>query len=62
MTQHTFNLIAGLIFLIVAVLHSLRLLQGWHASIGGWIVPIWVSWVGLALAGFLAYTAFRLKK
>jgi len=59
MTQKTFNTVAGTIFLLVATLHALRLFFHWQASIGGWIVPMWVSWVGLALAGFLAYTVFK---
>lgn len=62
MTQHAFNLVAGTLFLTVALLHALRLLFGWHASIGGWIVPLWVSWAGVAVAGFLAYSAFNMKK
>ena len=62
MTQRAFNLAVGTIFLLVAILHALRLLFGWHASIGGWIIPMWVSWVGVALAGFLAYSAFSQKR
>ena len=62
MTQRTFNLAAGTIFLLIAILHALRLLFGWHASIGSWIVPMWVSWAGVALAGFLAYSAVGQKK
>ncbi len=63
MSQKTFTQIAGAIFPIVAILHGLRLLFGWHVSLGGWIAPMWVSWAGLALAGYLAYTALvALKK
>ena len=62
MTQRAFNLAAGTLFLIVALLHALRLLFGWPASIGGWIVPMWISWAGVVLAGFLAYSAFSQKK
>ncbi len=61
MTQKTFNSVAGTVFLLVATLHTLRLFFGWHASIGGWIVPMWVSWAGVVVAGFLAYAAFRQK-
>ena len=61
MTQPAFNAIAGTVFLIVAVFPALRLFFGWHALIGGWIVPMWMSWAGLALAGFLAYAAFSMK-
>jgi hypothetical protein len=62
MTQRTFNVVAGVIFTLVAVLHALRLLLGWEAVIGGWDVPRWVSWIALALAGYLAYSAFTVKK
>ena len=62
MTQRTFNTAAGTIFLLVAILHALRLFFGWHASIGGWIVPMWASWAGVVVAGFLAYSAFGQKK
>ena len=62
MTQSTFNVVAGVIFTLVAVLHALRLLLGWDAVIGGWEVPHWVSWIALALAGYLGYTAFAMKK
>ena len=62
MTQRAFNLAAGSVFLLVAILHALRLFFGWQASVVGWTVPMWVSWAGVVLAGFLAYTAFGQKK
>jgi len=62
MSQHTFTCVAGTIFLLVAAFHALRLLLGWDAVIGGWPVPRWVSWLALALAGWLAWAAFRLKR
>lgn len=62
MTQRTFNMLAGIIFTLVAVLHALRLLLGWDAVIGGWDVPGWVSWIALGLSGYLAYSAFTVKK
>lgn len=62
MTQKTFNAVAGTVFLVVAVVHALRLLRGWEFAVAGRHVPMWVSGAGLALAGFLAYSAFKLKK
>ena len=61
MNQKTFVVTAGVVFSLVAVLHALRLLLGWDAVIGGWHVPMWLSWLALAVAGYLAYTAFKLK-
>ena len=61
MSQKTFSLVAGLIFLVVAVGHALRLGLGWHVTVGGWTVPMWVSWVAFVAAGFLAYKGLRLS-
>ena len=62
MKQKTFIQVAGLIFSVIALLHGLRLLLGWHAVIGAWQVPAWVSWLALAASGYLASTAFRCGK
>ena len=61
MTQRTFVAVAGLIFLLVALLHALRLVLGWTAIINGWTVPPWVSWAAVVICSLLAFTAFRLK-
>jgi len=47
MSQKDFSLIAGVIFLIVAVFHAVRLIMGWPARIAGWDVPMWISWPAL---------------
>lgn len=47
MNQKAFSLLTAAIFTAIAVLHILRLLLGWEAIIGGWVVPRWVSWVAL---------------
>ena len=59
MTQQKFGRVAGVVFAIIAVLHGLRLLFRWGAVIGGWTVPLWVSGLAVAVAGGLAYAAFR---
>jgi hypothetical protein len=61
MTPRTYSLIAGIIFSLVALLHALRLLRGWHVVIGDLSLPVWVSWLGLVIAGYLAYQGFRLS-
>ena len=62
MSQKTFCLVAGSIFGAIAVLHLLRLVFGWAAQIGGWVVPGWISIVALLVAGILAYEGLRLGK
>ena len=62
MRQKTFTKTAGVIFAVIAVLHLLRILLGWEAIIGGWHVPVWLSWLALVVSGVLAYTAFTLRR
>ena len=62
MKQSTFNTLAGTVFTLVAILHVLRLFFGWEVLIAGHHIPMWVSWVGVVLAGFLAYSAFSRNK
>lgn len=52
----------GLLFTVGAVVHLLRAVMGWEASIAGWVVPGWVSWIGVVVAGYLAYSAYKLMK
>lgn len=61
MTQKKFLGWAGGIFLVVALLHGLRLVFRWEAVIAGWQVPPWVSGVALVVAGWLAAAAFKLR-
>ena len=59
MSQKGYNLISAIIFTIVALVHVWRLAQGWGIIIDGWIVPMWVSWIGLIIPGILAIVGFR---
>jgi hypothetical protein len=59
MSQKTFSLIAGLVFLIVAIAHLCRLLLKWDVVLNGWTVPMWISVVALIVAGYLAFEGLR---
>jgi hypothetical protein len=60
MDQRTFNLVTGIIFAIVVVVHLLRLYMGWPVIIGNWTAPTWLSWLGCVVGGALSYSALRL--
>ena len=60
MDQKTFSVVAGVVFAVVAVLHLLRIYMNWPVVIANWSVPMWVSWVGLVIAGGLAFFGLRL--
>ncbi|PIQ82088.1 MAG: hypothetical protein COV76_05580 [Candidatus Omnitrophica bacterium CG11_big_fil_rev_8_21_14_0_20_64_10] len=62
MKQSTFNTIVGILFGLMTVLHGLRLFSSWEIVINGRTIPLWGSWVGLAIAGFLTIAAFRPKR
>jgi hypothetical protein len=53
MDQKTFSIVAGVIFAAVALFHLVRIYMDWPVMIGGWSVPMWVSWIGLVVAGGL---------
>jgi len=61
MTEKAFSTIAAAIFGVVAVLHLVRILMGWSIVIDGLAVPMWVSWVGLIIAGGLSYYGTKLS-
>ena len=49
-----FTLLAVLVFALVALVHLLRLIFGWEATLDGAVVPMWVSILGLVIPGGLA--------
>jgi len=59
MDQRTYNIVTAVLFLIIAVLHLIRIVFGWPAQIGGLAIPIWASWLALIVTGALAYFGFR---
>jgi ATP/ADP translocase len=62
MNQQTYVRVSGAIFTVVALMHALRLVRKWDMVIGGWAAPTWLSVAGILIAGYLAFTAFRLPR
>lgn len=61
MSKDVFSRLAGAIFLIVAVVHALRLVFKWQVTVAGWQVPMWVSAVAFVIAAYLAYEGLRMR-
>lgn len=61
MTYTLYARIAAIIFLSVFVFHILRIIYGWDVQIGNLRIPLWMSWVGVLIAGFLSAYGFRLS-
>ena len=62
MTPRVVSLNTATLFSLIAVLRVLRLLRGWQVTIGDVVVPLWVSWIGLAIAGYLAYEGVKISR
>ena len=62
MKTKTFFKVAGIIFLLIASLHLLRAVLGWDILINSVVIPMWVSWVVVVIAGFLAYAGLTKVK
>jgi hypothetical protein len=52
-------IVAGIIFLVVAVMHLLRLFYRWPAQIGPLVIPLWLSAIGALFALSLAIWMFK---
>jgi hypothetical protein len=60
MRERGYMLVAAILFTIIAVAHLTRLFSSAQVSIVGWNVPLWLSWIGVLVTAYLAYTSFRL--
>lgn len=62
MQHKAYYLISGTLFSVVAFAHLLRLAFGWQVLVDGMKIPMWVSWLGLAVPGVLAAWAFSFSR
>ena len=59
MNDRSFLVVSGTVFGFVAVLHLLRVVNGWAVMVGPWWVPMGVSWFGTIFPAILCVWAFR---
>ena len=62
MSQHAFELIAGVVFALIAIGHLLRIAFGVAFVVYGVSVPMWASGLAIVIMGYLAYEGFRLAR
>ena len=60
--MRAYLLVSRTLFAIIALLHLARLLARWPVVIGGWAAPLWVSGLGLVVAGALSVWAAQLSR
>jgi hypothetical protein len=62
MEQKTYYKIAAVVFAVIAVGHAVRIYNDWPAVVAGVDVPMWASWVALAIAGYLAVRGWQFSQ
>lgn len=62
MNQKNYITVSKFLFAIIALAHLLRIINGWKAVFNGWTVPMWLSWLALAVTAYLAYSAMNFSK
>lgn len=55
MRNKTLFTVSATVFILVAMMHLYRIVMNGSANLMGWQVPMWASYLGIALAGILAY-------
>jgi lipopolysaccharide export LptBFGC system permease protein LptF len=59
MNGKPFTTIAAVGFVVIAILHIWRILDRTEITIGGNVVPMWVSWITFAVTALLGVMLLR---
>jgi hypothetical protein len=62
MSQKAFSLTAGVLFLLIALGHLLRVVFGVSFVVHDIPIPIWASLVAAVVMGFLSYEGFHFAR
>lgn len=54
--------LAAVVFGLIALVHLVRAVLQWPASIGAFNVPVWLSYVTVVVAGYLAWQMYSVGK
>ena len=58
MNSKSYFLLTAILFSIICLLQLSRIAFGWEAVIGGWSVPMWISWLAVVVTAVLAFFGF----
>jgi hypothetical protein len=53
-----FTTVAVALLALIAIAHLFRLFTRWEVIVSGYVIPVWISWLGLIIAGGLAVTVW----
>lgn len=60
--MRSYLVVSGSVFGLIGLLHLLRILLGWHATVADYSVPTWFSIIAVGVFFYLAGWAVRLGK
>lgn len=60
--MRAYLVVTAILFGAVALAHLLRLVYGWPVQLGAEVVPMWISVIGLLVAGGLCIWALALVR
>jgi len=59
MSKQTYFYVVAGVFLVVAIMHLMRAINGWDLIAGEIEIPLWVSWVAVVVTGYLSFVSFN---
>jgi hypothetical protein len=62
MSQTAFSWSVGVVFLLIAFAHLLRVAFNVDWIVEGIAIPLWASGIAVVIAGFLAYEGFHFAR
>ncbi len=62
MGHRNYCAVSGVLFSLVALAHLLRIVYGMSIQVEEYVVPMFVSWMGLIVPAGLAFWAFRISQ
>ncbi len=62
MTARAYFLATAILFSVIALVHLVRIILGWEATVAGWPVPMWLSWAAIVVTAVIAFYGLRLAR
>jgi hypothetical protein len=62
MNPKSYFFLTAILFSIICLLQLSRIAFGWEVVIGGWSVPMWVSWLAVVVTAALTFFGFAYSK
>ena len=47
------------VFLVIFLIHVVRLFTGFYLQVGSWVVPVWVNAIAALIAAVLVYLNYK---